>query len=114
MHCKRSLDYFKSKIMKLSIIVLLIFLSCNAPKTIIDTRNLTITLTKTECGSYEVKNNEGLIGYVVKPFYVEVEKKEDYILQFEKLIKANYSDYYDRFYRTYWFSKDRGSDTLII
>lgn len=69
---------------------------------------------KTKCGSYEVKNNEELMGYVVKPFYVEVEKKEDYILQFEKLIKANYSDYYDRFYRTYWFSKDRGSDTLII
>jgi hypothetical protein len=100
--------------MKLSIIGLLIFLSCNAPKEIIDTKNLAITLTKTECGSYEVKNNEVLIGYVVKPFYVEVDKKEDYILQFEKLIKTNYSDYYDRFYRTYWFSKDRGSDTLII
>jgi len=100
--------------MKLSIIGLFIFLSCNAPKKFIDTKNSTITLMKTECGSYEVKNNEELIGYVVKPFYVEVEKKADYILQFEKLIKANYSDYYDRFYRTYWFSKDRGSDTLII
>ena len=55
-----------------------------------------------------------LIGYVVKPFYIEVEKKENHIVQFEKLIKANYSDYYDRFYRTYWFSKNSSSDTLIL
>lgn len=100
--------------MKLSIIGLLIFLSCNAPKKIIDKRNLSITLTKTECGSYKVDNNEELIGYVVKPFYVEVQNKDGYILQFEKLIKANYSNHYDRFYRTYWFSKDRGFDTVII
>jgi hypothetical protein len=100
--------------MRLSIIGLLIFLSCNAPKKIIHTKDLTLTLTKTECGSYEVKDNEELIGYVVKPFYVEVEKKENHIIRFEKLIKANYSDYYDRFYRTYWFSKNSSSDTLIL
>ena len=88
--------------------------SCNVSKKIINTRDLNITLGKTECGSYEVKNNRELIGYVVKPFYVEVEKKENYIIQFEKLLKANYSDYYDRFYRTYWFSKNSGSDTLIL
>lgn len=100
--------------MKLLAIGLLIFISCNVPKKIIDTKNLTITLTKTECGSYEVKKNGELTGYVVKPFYVGVEKKENYIIQFEKLIKANYSNYYDRFYRTYWFSKNSVSDTLIL
>lgn len=100
--------------MKLLVIGLLIFISCKVPKKIIDTKNLAITLTKTECGSYEVKNNEELIGYVVKPFYVEVEEKEQKIIQFEKLIQANYSDYYRSFYRTYWFSKNSGSDTLIL
>jgi hypothetical protein len=100
--------------MKLLMIELLIFISCNVPKKIIDTKNLAITLTKTECGSYEVKNNETLVGYVVKPFYVEVEKKEKPIIEFEKLIKASYSDYYDKFYRTYWFSKNSVSDTLIL
>lgn len=115
MHCKHSLDYFKPEVMKLfAIICLLVFTSCSVSKKIINTNALAITLTKSECGSYEVKNNGELIGYIVKPFYVEAENKEVYITQFENLIKANYSDYYDRFYRTYWFSKDRGSDTLII
>jgi len=100
--------------MRLSIIGLLISLSCNAPKKIIHTKDLTLILTMTECGSYEVKDNEELIGYVVKPFYVEVEKKENHIIRFEKLIKANHTDYYDRFYRTYWFSKNSSSDTLIL
>ena len=100
--------------MKLLAIGLLIFISCNVSKKIIDTKNLTITLAKTECGSYEVKNNGELVGYIVKPFYVEVENKENYILQFEKLIKTNYSNYYDRFYRTYWFAKNSVSDTLIL
>lgn len=100
--------------MKLFMIGLFIFISCNAPKKIFDITNLAITLTKTECGSYEVKNNEALIGYIVKPFYVEVDKKQNYIIQFETLVRANYSDYYDRFYRTYWFSKNGVSDTLII
>ena len=38
------------------------------------------------------------MGYVVKPFYVKAEKKESSIIQFEKLIKANYSNYYDKYY----------------
>ena len=86
--------------MRLSILGLLIFISCNAPKKIIHIKDLTLTLTKKECGSYEVKDNEELIGYVVKPFYIEVEKKENHIVQFEKLIKAN--------------SKNSSSDTLIL
>jgi hypothetical protein len=114
MQYKHFLEYFKSKNMKLLMVGLLIFISCNAAKKVIDMKNLAITLTKTECGSYEVKDNEALIGYVVKPFYVEVEKKENHIIQFEKVIKANYSDYYDRFYRTYWFSKNSVSDTLVL
>lgn len=95
-------------------IIFAAFASCNASRKIIYTGNLNIALTKTECNSYEVKNNGEMIGYVVKPFYVEVENKEYNIIQFEKLIKANYSNYYERFKRTYWFSKNSGSDTLIL
>jgi hypothetical protein len=100
--------------MRLLAIIFVAFASCNTSKKIINTNDFNFTLVKTECGSYEVKNNGEMIGYVVKPFYVEVGKKGDYINQFEKLIKANYPNYYDRFYRTYWFSKDRGADTLIM
>lgn len=49
------------------------FISCNTSKRIIETKSLDITLTKTECGSYEVKNYESLIGYTVKPFVIEME-----------------------------------------
>lgn len=97
-----------------AIICLLFFSSCNISKKIINTKNLSITLTRTKCGSYEVKNNGDLIGYVVKPLYVEAKKKKIYIDQFESLTKAKYSNYYDKFYRTYWFVKNRISDTLIL
>lgn len=100
--------------MKLLLIGLLVFSSCSVSKKIINTQNLAITLAKMQCGSYEVKNNGEVIGYVVKPFYVEVEKKENYITQFENLIKASYSNHYDQFYRTYWFVKNSVSDTLIL
>ncbi|MBB6612554.1 hypothetical protein H7F15_16030 [Pontibacter sp. Tf4] len=98
----------------LAIIILIIFASCSVSKKIINTNDLTITLSKTECGSYEVTNNGDLIGYVVKPFYLETDKKDVCITQFENSIKANYYDYYDKFYRTYWFVKNNVSDTLIL
>ncbi|HRP45415.1 MAG TPA: hypothetical protein PLU27_11660 [Ginsengibacter sp.] len=102
--------------MKLLIVVtsLFCFSSCNMPKNIIKDKEMSISLTTTECGSYGVRNHGDLIGYVVKPFYVEVEDKEKYIIRFENLIKANHSNYYDRFYRTYWFSRNSVSDTLIL
>ena len=100
--------------MKLLTIGLLIFISCNTPKQIIDTKNLAITLTKTECGSYEVKNNASLIGYAVKPFYVEVEKKGDEITKFENLLKGSYAIYYNNFFRTYSFTKNRNADTILV
>jgi hypothetical protein len=113
MHRNFSLDYIRSEVMKLFVISLLVFTSCSVSKKMTNTKDLTIILTKTECGGYEVMNKEQLVGYVVKPFYVEVEKKEKYIVQFENLIKANYANHYDKFYRTYWFVKNSVSDTLI-
>lgn len=99
--------------MKLLAIGLLLFTSCSVAKQIINTNNLTITLAKMECGSYEVKNSGELIGYVVKPFVIETDRKEYYITQFENLIKANYSNYYNKFYRTYWFVKNSAADTTL-
>lgn len=100
--------------MKLFVVIgLLIFISCDVSKQIINTKEISISLSKIECGSYEVKNSGKLIGYVVKPFYVEAEKKEDHIIQTENLIKANYSNYYDRFYRAYWFIKNSKGDTTL-
>ena len=76
--------------------------------------NSEIKLSITECNSFEVTNNGVLIGYVVKPLYVEVLKKEAYILKFEMLIKEKYFKHYDTFYRTYWFSKTSTSDTTMM
>ncbi|MBK7883706.1 MAG: hypothetical protein IPJ81_07820 [Chitinophagaceae bacterium] len=94
-------------------IYLLSLFSCTTIKPILNTEKLTITLTKEQCGSYEVKNNGELMGYVVKPFVIEVEKKEDYITWFENIIKTDYSNYYNKFYRTYWFIKDNAQDTIL-
>ena len=90
---------------------LLFFLSCTVPKKIIKENN--IAIVKTECGSYAVNNNGKLIGYIVKPFYVEAEKKENHIAKFENLILAKYSEYYNKFYRTYWFMINSTGDTTI-
>lgn len=98
--------------MKLLAISLLVFTSCSMSKQIIKTKDISITLSKMQCGSYEVKNNESIIGYVVKPFVVEVEKVL-LITQFENLIVNDYAGYYNRFYRTYWFIKNSASDTLL-
>src|SRR5690349_1307675 len=100
--------------MKLLVIGLLIFISCNAPKQIINTKDISITLSKIQCGSYEVKNNESTIGYAVKPFIIEVEKKDDEITKFEKLLNATYNNYYNNFFRVYSFTKDRGNDTILV
>jgi hypothetical protein len=94
--------------------VLLIFISCGTSRKILTDKEQSISIMQTECGSYEVKDNGKLLGYVVKPFYVEVKEKEGHIIQFEKLIQSEYSDYYRGFYRTYWFSKNSASDTLIL
>lgn len=99
--------------MKILVIGLWVFSSCSMSKPVIKTKTILITLTKTQCSSYEVKNSGELIGYVVKPFVVDVEKKDALITQFENLLKTNYSSYYNKFYRTYWFIKNSASDTLI-
>lgn len=87
--------------------------SCDVSKKVISTKDLNIIISKTKCGSYDVKNNEILIGYIVKPFVTEIDRKKDYINQVEKLLQVNYSDYYNKFYRVYWFSKDNVSDIIL-
>lgn len=99
--------------MKLLAISLMIFASCNVSKQVINRKDISISLTKIQCGSYEVKNNKEVIGYMVKPFYIEVEKKDKYISQFENLIKATYSNHYNKFYRIYWFIKNSAGDTTL-
>ena len=58
--------------------VLVLILSCNTTKLINkSTVNNQITISLTECGSYEVKNNQAIIGYAVKPFIVEVNRTKE-------------------------------------
>lgn len=93
---------------------LLMFTSCTVSKQMINTKDISIVLTKMQCGSYEVKNNASSIGYAVKPFVIEVEKQGDEIIKFENLIKKKYTNYYNSFYRIYTFTKDRSNDTILV
>ena len=97
----------------LIVLIVLFFYSCSVRNKTINDMGINITITKTECGSYSVTNNNELIGYVVKPFYVEVENKEIYITQFENLTKAKYFHYYNKFNRIYVFVKNRAGDTTL-
>lgn len=74
---------------------------------------ISISLTELECGSYEVRNNDYVIGYVVKPFVVDLQGRESHIAQFEKLVWEKYSHFYNKFYRAYWFLDNNASDTVM-
>jgi len=100
--------------MKLLIIIgLLILASCNVSKPVIsNTKDISISLPKMQCGSYEVRNSETVIGYVVKPFIVELNRSAE-ITQFEKLLRASYANRYDNFFRVYLFTKNNSADTIL-
>lgn len=98
--------------MRLLAITLVAFASCSASKKIINTKNISISLTKMQCGSYEVKNNESTIGYAVKPFIIEVDRSNE-ITKFENLIKNNYTNRYNNLFRIYLFTKNRIGDTIL-
>lgn len=98
--------------MKQLIIVLVVLTSCNTSKKIINTKDISISLTKIQCGSYEVKNNESVIGYAVKPFIIEVDRMKE-ITRFENLSKSNYKNRYEKFYRIYLFTKNSIGDTAL-
>jgi len=72
-----------------------------------------ITIDSTQCGSYEVKSNETTIGYVVKPFVVEVDRLKE-ITEFERKLRVKYKNKFNRDYRTYAFTTDRAKDTILI
>jgi hypothetical protein len=95
-------------------LILLLFPTCLITKISTEISNHDITLEKTSCGSYEVKNNLKLIGFLVKPFYVQVDKKEKYISEFEDSLTKRFTGYYDKLFRVYWFGKNRVSDTIIF
>ncbi len=67
----------------------------------------------TECGSYEVKNNQAIIGYAVKPFIVEVDRVKE-ITEVEQKLKIKYKDKFKKYYRVYSFTTDRAGDTILM
>ena len=89
-------------------------LSCNTTK--LTNENIgdnQITVVSTQCGSYEVKNNETTIGYVVKPFVVEVDRAKE-ITEFERKLRMKYKNKFNKDYRTYAFTTDRAGDTILM
>jgi hypothetical protein len=98
----------------LMLLSLLCLFSCSKTSRIKNDNDATISLTKTECGSYAVKNKGKLVGYVVKPFIPDAENKEAHITRFENLVKTNYSRFYDKFYRIYIYNKNSAGDTTLF
>ena len=94
--------------------VLVLVLSCNTTK--ITNKSIgdnQITIDSIQCGSYEVKSNETTIGYVVKPFVVEVNRTEE-ITEFERKLKTKYKNKFNKDYRSYTFTTDRAGDTILM
>lgn len=95
----------------------LIFISCHGVQKVTHIDNQ-ITISETECGSYEIKNTNRLLGYATQPFYImfpnKMEDLKKEILPFEHLVSATYSGYYDNFYRVYHFTENRANDTILV
>jgi len=99
--------------MKLLAIGYLLILTAFTSRHIINRDEISITISKTACGSYQVKNDTTVIGYVVKPFYLNVDDKEREISNFEKLLRVRYGKEYNKYGRAYWFVNDNAKDTLL-
>lgn len=98
----------------LALFVMLLTLSCNTTKvpnqSIVENQ---IIIASTQCGSYEVKNKETTIGYIVKPFVVKVDRAQE-ITKFERKLKMQYKHKFNKDYRTYVFTTDRAEDTILM
>ena len=92
--------------------VLVLILSCNLMKQVQNITSSNIAVSLTECGSYEVKNNQIIIGYAVKPFVVEVDRVNE-ITDFEQKLRIKYKDKFKKDYRIYSFTTDRVGDTIL-
>ncbi|MWB93851.1 hypothetical protein GON26_05725 [Flavobacterium sp. GA093] len=94
--------------------VVLLILSCNTTKvTNQSVEENQIIVTSTQCGSYEVQSNETTIGYIVKPFVVDIDRAKE-ITEFERNLKMKYANKFNKDYRTYAFTKDRAGDTILM
>lgn len=65
-----------------AVLSLLIFSCCSSSKQIVSNGNLVVSLNKMDCGSFEVRNYETTIGYVVKPYIIELETRHIEIANF--------------------------------
>lgn len=104
----------KAALLVLSVLALGLVISCNSTKLIngnIGDNQIAISLT--ECGSYEVKNNQVTIGYAVKPFIVEVDRVKE-ITEFERKLRVKYKNKFNKDYRVYTFTTDRAGDTILM
>lgn len=93
--------------------VLVLFLSCSSVKKAQNITNNCITISLTECGSYEVKSNQIIIGYAVKPFVIEVDRIKE-ITEFEQKLKLKYKNKFNKNYRIYAFTTDRDGDVILM
>lgn len=94
--------------------VLLLILSCNTTKVINQSvGDNQIIVTSTQCGSYEVKSNKTTIGYIVNPFVVKVDRAKE-ITEFERKLKMEYKNKFNKDYRTYAFTTNRAGDTILM
>jgi len=102
----------KTKITLLITLVFGLIASCNLMKST-QTIDGKIRVNLTECGSYEVKNNQISIGYLVKPFFVKVDEVSE-ITDFEKKLKNKYRKKLKNKIRIFFFTKNRDGDTILM
>lgn len=91
-----------------------VLLSCNSTKLINQSiGDDQIIADSTECGSYEVRSDGTTIGYIVKPFVVEIERAKK-ITEFERKLKIKYKAKFNKDYRSYTFTTDRVGDIILM
>jgi hypothetical protein len=98
---------------KILIISIIFSFSCKSTSSIESGQHLSIFLEKLDCGSYQAKSNEKILGYVVESGIIEIENANGFVYSFEKSLQEKYSNYYKDFYRVYIFLSNSATEPIL-
>jgi len=81
-------------------------------------QTMMLSISKTKCGSYAVINEKDTLGFIAKPFIIDIDTTTKFKIQeFEIEVKKKYPHKFNKKWRIYFFDirdKDTVLMTLII
>ncbi len=106
------------KISILSILLSFLLLTNCYPTKSFSRQTMMLSISKTKCGSYAVMNEKDTLGFIVKPFIIDMDTTTKFKIQeFELKVKKKYPHKINKRWRIYFFdirNKDTVLMTLII